>query len=75
MTRDMSVARHDNIAKATTEGKRVLLKTKTWKTTKEHLDQWIMLTYALGHHTRKDYIDNVYSRLLRDPETKELLEE
>ena len=73
MGKEMTVARHDNIAKATAEGKRILLQTKDWNTTKKHRDQWIMLTYAMSYHTRKDYIENVYSRLLLDPESKELL--
>lgn len=70
----MTVARHDNIARATTEARKVLLQTKSWNRTKEHLDQWIMMQYAVSYHTKRDYINNVYSRLLRDKELEGYLD-
>lgn len=67
------MARHANITRTTIEGKRVLLKTKNWKKTKDHLDGWLMATFSLGYHTRRDYIENVYVRLQSDPEVKDYL--
>lgn len=66
-------SRNVNVARATTEGKRVLKQTKDWQRTKEHLFYWIKVNMSVSRTTVADYLDDVYGRLSADPEVKEYL--
>ncbi len=67
------LTRHANVAQVTSEAKRVLLRTRNWDTTKEHIRGFIKVKYGLSRTTVADYIDDVYFRLQGDPEAKEFL--
>jgi len=74
MPKGIPVTRGLNVQAATLEGKKVLLQTKSWPQTKEHLYGWIKSRWGLSRTTVTDYTEDVYIRLLKDPQTKPLLE-
>lgn len=65
--------RHANVARATQEAKKVLLQSKSWTKTKEHTYYWIKGEFGVSRTTATDYIEDIYSRFLRDKEVKDLL--
>lgn len=66
-------ARHANVAAATQQAKAVLLKTKNWPATKDHVFYWIKSRYGVSRTTAADYLVDVRLRLLTDKEVKEYL--
>lgn len=73
MPKGIPIARAANVSRATDEARRVLLKTKDWTQTREHVRGWIKANYALSRTTVADYLDDIYFRLQKDAETRELL--
>ena len=73
MAKGLPNSRNANIASAAIEGKKVLLQTKSWPRTQLHLKGWIKVKYSLSRTTVADYINDVYYRLLSDPEVKHLV--
>lgn len=73
MAKGIPVTRNQNLMAITAEAKRVLLQTKNWERTKDHTYFWIKAKYGLSRTTVTDYIDDVYARLTKDPETRSLL--
>ena len=63
-----------NLLATTAEAKKVLLQTKDWHRTREHLNYWIRGKWGLSRMTVNDYIDNVAANLMKDPETKGLIQ-
>lgn len=73
MPRGLPSGRQMRLAEVTREAKRVLLETKDWPRTKEHLNYWIRAKYAVSRLTVEDYTDTAASRLMSDKDTKGLL--
>lgn len=73
MPKGLPNARHANVARATQEAKKVLLRTNNWTKTKDHTYMWIKQEFGVSRTTATDYIEDVFGRLSRDPEVKDLL--
>jgi hypothetical protein len=73
MPKGIPNARHANVARATQEARKVLLHTKSWTKTKEHTYMWIKAEFGVSRTTATDYLEDVYGRLLKDPEVNRLI--
>lgn len=62
-----------NLQATAAEAKRVLLQTKDWERTKEHMQYWIRGKWGLSRMTVNDYVDNAAAMLMKDPQTREFL--
>lgn len=65
--------RRSRIDAVTRETKRVLLQTKSWERTKEHMNYWIRSNYNVSRITVLDYMETAAARLMTDTEAKELI--
>lgn len=73
MTKGIPVSRNLNLQRATGEARKVLLQTKDWQRTREHMKYWIKGEWALSQNTTADYLDTIAARLMRDPECRSLV--
>ena len=73
MTKGIPISRNLNLQRATNEARKVLLQTKDWPRTREHMRYWIKGEWALSQNTTADYLNTIAARLMRDPETREFV--
>lgn len=73
MTKGIPSFRNQKVAAVTSEARRVLLKTRNWERTREHLRIWIKQQYAPAQRTVTDYIADAQARLMKEPECRELI--
>ena len=73
MAKGYPVSKSVNLGATIAESKRVLLETKDWERTKEHLNYWIRSKWGFSRMTVNDYIENAAARLMSDTETRGLL--
>lgn len=74
MTKGVPLARDARMSHATVQAKAVLVQTKSWFRTKQHLQQWLRITYNLSSNSIRDYIATIELRLAADPETKKMMD-
>ena len=74
MAKGIPVGRNSNLVRITAEAKRILIQTKDWEKTRDHTYMWIKANFGLSRTTVTDYIDDVYARLTKDPETRGFLQ-
>ena len=70
MPKGYPVSRSINLGSTIAESKRVLLETKDWDKTKEHLNYWIRSKWGFSRMTVNDYIENAAAALMKDPHTR-----